>query len=212
MAAATFPLVGLIEAAGISGQSFKLEHRSEISRDQNGRTYVKRRGSPIWRASWTVRPKRHEDAVAFEALINLLDGGQNTFYAYDVRKPYPRAYPTGVFNDTGEIGAIDADNKRISLKNLDPNFEISRGDRIAFDYGAGPSRALHEISEDVTADGSGVTALFEIRPHLRPGLAVDDAVVFKKPSAIFALDPGSFESETIDTLFSGASFSAYQAL
>jgi hypothetical protein len=63
----------------------------------------------------------------------------------------------------------------------------------------------------VTANGSGETAEFEVRPRPIPGMAEDDVVNLKKPCAEFRMLPGTYDatfSNTVGTL----SFQAIQKL
>lgn len=61
---------------------------------------------------------------------------------------------------------------------------LSRGDlrRLSFAYGDPARYALHQIvTATVTANGSGLTPLFEVVPNIRPGAATGLAVVLIRP-------------------------------
>lgn len=208
--AISFPRADIFDIISMTSQSFQLQSRSEFSRRADGGTKVKNFGSAIWTGTWKSVIKRHDTIVDWEAVIYTLDGGMNAFYAGDLRRQYPREYVNGNFNDTGTIKALGANNKSLSLEGLPANFKISRGDYFAFKYGANNMVALHQASESIQANSSGTTDVFEIRPHLRVGVAVDTAVSFKKPMGIFTLDPSSIAMNTEDQISSSLSFSAFQ--
>ncbi|MDR7032930.1 hypothetical protein [Mesorhizobium sp. BE184] len=199
-------------AVGFSDQTFRLQERQEFSRTGNGRTYGKSFGSALWTATWQTGPMLNTDLLDYEAVLNSLDGVIGTFYAYDLRRPYPRAYPTGAFTDSGQINSLGTNGKSLSLKLLAAGFVLSRGDYLAFDYGAGPSRALHQVMETVTANGSGLTSEFEVRPYIRPGATVSTPVVLKKPPALFCLQPDSIQQSIVDGMHGSISFSAMQVI
>lgn len=193
-----------------SAKPLRLVSRQELSsREASGKTYGKDFGDPLWVGSFTTTLIPNDDAVEFEAMLNSLDGVINLFEARDLRKPFPRFYPSGVFSDTGKINTIGSNNKSLSLKGLDAGFKLAVGDYLAFDVGT--HRALHQVMEAVTASGSGVTAEFEVRPHIWPGTATDAAVKLKEPSALFSLNPGSVSSQMTDGMYSSVSFEATQA-
>lgn len=188
----TFPRTDIIGATSYSDQKFSLVSRQELSTQANGVVRGKDFGSAIWMAEYTTVVMRSDDGVAFEAILNSLDGVINPFEGGDLRRQYPRLYANGVFNDTGQINSINANNKAVSFKSLPAGFVLSVGDYFSFTYAG--FRALHQIMESVTANGGGTTAEFEVRPFIRPGLTVSTAVVLKQPRALFTLLPGSVNS------------------
>ncbi len=64
----------------------------------------------------------NDDAIAFEAALDSLDGVIFPFEARDLRKPYPRAYKSGVFSDTGTLTSVNANNKSIIISALPAGF------------------------------------------------------------------------------------------
>lgn len=200
----------LITDGRIAPTSFKfsLLYRQEYSRQASGVTIPKDMGRPLWmmEASTIVMP--HHEALAFEAKMEMLDGGLGTFNAWDVRKPYPSAYPNGDFPDTGKIATIGSNRKSLSLYNLPGSFALSIGDYLSF-QGHGWA-SLHRIVQAVTANGSGVTAQFEIRPHLWFNVDVDTPVVLKRAFTIMSVEPGSITPTQVDALHSTLSFRAFQ--
>jgi len=152
----------------------------------------------------------NDDVLSLEAKLNSLDGVINTFEAGDIRRPYPKARPDGVFGDTGVLNSVNANNKAISISGLDAGMALSVGDYLSFTYGT--SRALHQVVEAVTASGTGLTVEFEVRPYLRPGWALGAAIKLKLPKGIFTLLPDSIASATQGPITSTVSFKAIQSL
>lgn len=203
----TFPRNDLFDGVDFEYEDciFEPMVRQNVSRQENGSPIAVDLGEPIWVATYVTGPI--EDPVGFEAKLNSLDGMINTFYGGDLRRQYPKQYPDGNFVEVGTaIHTLGGDNKSIRIKGLPATFQVSVGDYFSFDYGTG-ERALHQAMEAVTAVG-GVTPLFEIRPHLFPGAAVDDVVTFKKPRAIMKLE--SVSRSKRDGIFGGVTFQAYQ--
>jgi hypothetical protein len=194
--AITFPRTDILNAVMSDGKPvgftppFKFDpmSRQENSRLSDGRTLSKDFGPALWFATYTTAELLNDDAVDYAAMLDSLDGAINTFEAWDLRRPTPRRYTDGSAGD-GVLNSVNANNKALSLSGLHAAQIVSRGDYLSFTYGS--NRALHRVSETVTANGSGLTTEFEVRPHLRPGWALSSAVSVKTPKGIFTLLPGS---------------------
>lgn len=208
--ALSFPLTDILSFLPIADQTFPLVSRQELSRQASGVTLAKELGSAIWAPTFSTDIVDNDDAVAYEAKLNSLDGAINPFTAGDMRRLYPRSHPTGVFGDTGILHSVNANNKALSISGLDAGFVLSIGDYLAFTYGS--SRALHQVVEAVTANGSGLTTEFEVRPHIRPGWSLSAAITLKQPKGYFTLVPGSVSSKVSGPINSVISFQAVQYL
>ena len=206
----SFPRTDILTAAAFADQTFQLTSRQETSRTAGGVTLAKDLGSALWVASYTTDRLPNDDALAYEAALNSLDGAVQSFEARDLRRSYPRSYPTGSGANDGTLLSVNANNKALALSGLVAGQVVSAGDYLSFTYGS--SRALHQAMESVTANGSGTTAQFEVRPHIRAGYTLSVAVTLKLPSGIFMLVPGSVSSRIADGLFSVVSFQAMQSL
>lgn len=206
----TFPRTDILTSVRYTDQQLQLVSRQETSTQASGVVRGKDFGSALWQATYTTVPLLLRDALAFEAALNSLDGVINVFEAGDLRARYPRAYPAGVFSDTGVLNSVNANNKALSLKSLPPGFILSAGDYLAFNYGT--SRALHQIVESVTADIGGNTTEFEVRPHIRPGFALNSAVILKNPNGQFTLLPNSVSSALNSKVTCVVTFKAIQYL
>lgn len=212
--AISFPLTSLFTEHTIKTLQFKLMSRQEFSRTQGGRLIAKDFSRAIWMADYVSVALNYDDAIDLEALLHALDGSVNRFLGKDTRRAMPRAYPTGNFNDTGQIASINANRKALTLSGLDANFAINRGDRFHFTYSDNGETiySLHEASEAVTANGVGVTAEFEVRPHLPDQAAITNPVVFKDASCLMVIERGSVEYSEGSSTIGTVSFKAAQVL
>jgi hypothetical protein len=204
--ALSFPLINTMTAGRYRQQGFRLLQRQELSHQTNGVLRGRVNGQPLWYARLALVKLAYDDAVDFEAMVNAHDGVVQPIRAGDLRRPYPRAYPAGSFSDSGAVGSIPSTTS-LTLKSLPASFAISRGDY--FMYTVGGRVRLHQVSESVTANGSGVTAAFQVRPALSANLAVDDAVAFKQPVCDMIIVPGTFDPVS-DTDWTDISFDAIQ--
>lgn len=211
--AIVFPRDDIFDAVDFepSGYDFSLFERQEFSRTSGGKTLGKSLGDPAWILSVMTRPLYLDDLLEFEAKLRSLDGVVRAFYAYDLRRPYPKEHAAGVFNDTGSIFSVGANNDSIRVDGLDSGFKVSAGDYLSIEYPAG-WLALHQAMEAATADSEGLTPSFQVRPHIRTGLVSSPAasVTFKTPKTTFRLDPGSLRSSMIGGVHGQVSFSAFQ--
>lgn len=210
--AISFPRADLFTGVGLLVDSFDLVERQEFSRTAGGVTRAKSLGEALWRASISTVPMQQSNAVTLMAKLRSLDGAINRFRLGDVRRPYPLAHADGIFSDSGEIKSVNGNNKALALKKLPAGFTLSVGDYLAFTY-ATTAIALHQVMEAVTADGDGDTAEVEVRPHIRPGIPEGTtAVVLKRPTGLFALEPGSLAMPRLDPQTYSVTFSAVQII
>lgn len=205
-----FPRTDVLTPFLFASQSFRLVSRQEVSRQASGVVRGKDLGPALWLADYTTVALVNDDVLSLEAKLNSLDGVINTFEAGDIRRPYPKSHPDGVFGDTGVLNSVNANNKAISISGLDAGMALSVGDYLSFTYGT--SRALHQVVEAVTASGTGLTVEFEVRPYLRPGWALGAAIKLKLPKGIFTMLPDSIASATQGPINSVISFKAIQSL
>jgi hypothetical protein len=208
----SFPLTTLFDVAQIADQSFQLQSRQELSRMASGITIAKDLGSALWSATFTTAQMANDDALTLEAKLNALDGSIQLFEAFDLRRTNPKAYSDGTGANDGTLLSVNANNKALALSGLAAGQVVSVGDYLSFDYGA--SRALHQVVESVTANGSGVTAQFEVRPHIRSGWTISPTttVKLKSPRGQFVMLPNSVSSKSSGALHTIVSFQAIQFL
>ncbi|UXN62911.1 hypothetical protein N8E89_09300 [Phyllobacterium sp. A18/5-2] len=188
---------------------FSLLWRQEQSRTAGGQTFVKDLGSPLWQMSAQSKPLQRPVLDYWRARFSVLENGLNQFYAFSKSRCYPIAYPAGVGMGTVtglQVDTIAASRKAIRIKNLPAGYTGKVGDY--FQIGTGN---LHQVMEDFTASGAGLSPLFEIRPHLWPLTAVNDAVVVVRPSCLMTLVPGSLSSTAELNGFGAITFQAMES-
>ena len=190
---------------------FSLRWRQEQSTLASGRVLVKDMGSPLWTLRAASKVLSPNNLDAWRAKLNALENGLQTFLGYPMTRCYPIAYPNGswptggAFTGTAIVAAINANRKAISVQALPAGFVLSVGDYVSI---AGD---LHQVMEAATANGSGVTGQFEIRPHLWPAAVVGAAVSVARPACLMAIVPGSVSSDAQLNGWGSLSFAAIEA-
>lgn len=175
--AITFPF-DLLSSLKCQSEEFDLLWRQEQSRQANGRTIVKDFGSPLWRASYRSIPMYPDELDAWHAKILALENGLNTFKGFRYTRRRPIAHPGSASLPSGTINSIGENLKTITISGL-TGVTLQTGDMLQI-----RGKDLHQIV--------GVTTgVYEIRPHLWPGVEEEDAVVIDTPSCIMAIVPGS---------------------
>lgn len=185
---------------------FILRDRQEISRTAGGLTRVKALGPALWTGEFQTAPLVGAEARALLAWLDSLDGGAQTFTAYDVRHQFPASDPTGSHADTVQISGISGG--AIAMKGLPAGFVLTVGDWLSFATSTG--RALHRVAETGTANGSGVTNVFAVRPVIRGNPAPNTPVTLKQPRALWMMDPGSLRVEAVGGIGTQCSWTATQ--
>ena len=195
----SFPNGDLMARLRVVSATFTLDSPQQIRRQGSGAIQARSLGSRLWSARIASVCRTFRELAEVQALIEALDGSIQPFHVYDPFKAYPASDPGGVLlgGSTPSLHTIDADNKRIRVQGLPAGYQLALGDLLAFDYGSPAIRALHRVQEiaGIAADGSGVTPLFEVRPHVRAGAATSDPVYLAKPAAIMRLLPGTVSVE-----------------
>jgi hypothetical protein len=181
------------------------------SRLASGDFITKNLGPSVWRADFFTVALPDEYAIDIQAQINSLRGSEKTFFAYNVRRPYPKNDPTGSILGaaTVQIKAIHADSIALQFKGLPAGYVLSRGDFLAFDYGINRRRAYHQLLEGGTADGSGETSYLEVEPTIRAGAVINDIVTLKKAAVMMCIVPGSVKLSS-ENIWSRLTFQGIQ--
>lgn len=189
----------------------------EINQNGYGELITANLGMRLWEMSITLRNGDYHEMEAHRARINVFRQAGRPFLVHAIPSKFPRYDPTG-----GILGAtlptlqtVNGNQRDIILAGLPNGYKLYPGDCISFEYGSNPVRyAFHQIvSGPVTANGSGVTPVFEVVPNLRPGYALDSDVRLISPRFKAIIKPGSVnmgssESQRTD----GISFSVIQTL
>lgn len=200
----------LMTALPIASVTFMQQWRQEFARQAGGLPRVADIGPAIWMAKIQTGEMYNDDAESAAALINQMGGSLGTFLAWNPRRPYPKADPTGALIAGHSPTLNDVSGNVITLHDLPAGYQISRGDKISWDWGSSPThRAFHEFCADATADGSGVLTC-EVSPYVRTGWAVNAAVTLAQPTVEMMISPGTFDFPSSGALHSTLSFTAIQ--
>jgi hypothetical protein len=184
----------------ISEVKWKVQRYDELSGLGTGDVLAAEMAPPRITGTVTLAPMRHAEAAAVQALIEVLEPAQS-FYLYDPRGMFPIADPNGSILGASSpvIFTLGVNNKSMQVSSLPGGYVLSLGDWLSFDYASDPvRRAFHRIVEKATANGSGVTPSFEVRPHFRPGATTGLAVTLIKPAPKVFIMPDSFDPGTTD--------------
>jgi hypothetical protein len=192
---------------------FDLLWRQESSRTTGGRSIVKDLASPLWRAAYTTRTLAPNLLDEWRARLDALENGLQIFRGYALSRCFPIAHPNGLwptggaFSGAGTIGTIGVNRKAVSLSGFPEGFRLSVGDMIRIG-----GSDLHRVMEARTATALGNTSVFEIRPHLWPGVAAGAEVSVVRPYCSMTIEPGSISSSADLATGRGAvSFRAIEA-
>jgi hypothetical protein len=111
------------------------------------------------------------------------------------------------------IASLSVDMRELALSGLPAGYRLTRGDYLGFAYGGG-RRALHRVaSELVTANGAGVTPLFEVSTLIQPGAMLGAAVQLIRAAIPVLRIPGTVKSgSTRHSLTEGFTFQFVQTL
>jgi hypothetical protein len=193
---------------------FDLHWRQEQSTQASGRVLVKDMGAPLWTLRATTKPLSPNTLDLWRAKLTALENGLQQFWAYPMSRCFPQAYPNGswptgsAFAGAGALASIASDRKTITLSGLPAGFKLTAGDYIAIGT---PQRDLHQVMEAATAGVGGITAPFEVRPHIWPDVSPGGVVSVKQPACKMAIVPGSLASDAALNGWGTVSFSAMEA-
>lgn len=192
----------------VQAPGFRLSPLQEISRLRNGSLRSKNFTDPIWKATFSTPPLTQDECVDFESMLYDLEDGLKAFHAYDERRPYPRNYQDGVFVDNSQIGAISDNGRTISITGLQGSFSLSRGDKFRLTRTG--QTTLHEIKENVTANGSGVVSSVVVQPNIPPEFSGSNPISFKKPYCFMVIEPGTISYNPGASALGTVTFSGVQ--
>lgn len=196
----TYPLDFLDTWPGVA--SMQLMFRQELAPERGGSGNSADLGPALWELtaqSRELKPSEYRDLLA---VITSLENGAKLFKGYDRTSCFPLAYPNGGSSAaTGLIFDVDTSTYRsLRLTGLSANQIISRGDFMSWNYDSGYI-ALHQAMETITANGSGLTTMIEVRPHIRESTDFDASptptVRLRKPHANMHIVPGSVQASGI---------------
>jgi len=212
----TFPLATtqLDDLIPVGPVKWRLKENQELSGVGSGQILAAELAPSLWEADVSSAEYPHDRIDQLQARIEALDGSIRAFYLTDPKRRYPQYDPDGsIFGSAvAVINSIDASNRAISISGLPASYVLTVGDFFAFDYGTPARRAFHRVVETVAANGSGVTGLFEVRPHIRTGATAGLSVSLISPSLKCIIKPNTLDSGRVSPVLSQLSFSAVQRL
>lgn len=208
----TYPLDILATWPGWT-RKFELLKRQEVSRQKNGVTRVKDFGTHLWTMSASTRSLSRRELDQLRATLDALDGAEGTFKGYSLSRCWPIAYPGGAWPTGASFNGVSATvhtvgegGKSLRIDLLPVGFVVSQADMVSVATASG--ERLFRVVEASTADGSGITPEFELRPHLPSDIAVNDLVRVTRPYCLMTINPGSISSDSDDSGRGRISFQA----
>lgn len=212
----SFPLslASLADLLHLESAPWNLARNDTYSTLGSGEFIVSELAPPLWEAECRSVPLTHAAAEQIAAVLRALDGSSQAFYLYNPKMRYPQADPDGTTLGSSSVvvNTINANRKALTISGLPAAYVITVGDYLQIDYASSARRALLQVVETVTANGSGVTPEFEVRPHIRSGITTTLAVVLKNPSAKVKIVPDTLRVEERDAVFSSVRFTVRQTL
>lgn len=201
------------------GQTYlRLDDGDEQSPLASGVIITRNLRPPLWSLSARSRLLKPNTLAAWQARIESLENGKLLFWGYDRNRFYPILYPKGAWptggsfsGTTARILTVNANNKALSLDSLPAGYVVSAGDLISWTYNS-TQYAMHRVVESATANGSGVTPEFEVRPHIRSSAPATTAVAVKRPACQMKIVPGSLQTDVNDIGWGTITFQAVQTL
>ena len=201
----------------IGNRNWELARFDQVSGLGSGQPLSAELASPLWRLPVRLVSMYNDEADQILAMLEMLNHPGRAFFFSNPKREYPAFDPTGsvLGTSTPTLQTLATNNRQIRVQGLPAVYRLTAGDMLAFDYGpvGQKRRALHRVTETVTASSAGLTPLFEVFPHIRAGAAVGDPVMLAKPAILASVIPGSFDPGTADTVAThGISFDIMQRL
>jgi hypothetical protein len=194
-----------------------LSYGDQTSGQGSGTTIVKNLRDPLWSLHAESVSLSPNNLRKWKAKLAGLDNGRGLFLGYDFASCYPIAYPQGAWptgvSFSGTTAQVSAKSgTTITLSNLPATFAGNIGDMVSVTASSGSParRALFQVCEAFTANGSGITGAFEVRPAIPSWVAATNAVAVKTPACHMMLLPGSVNTPRDATAWGVISFDAIQ--
>ncbi|WP_273689012.1 hypothetical protein [Ketogulonicigenium vulgare] len=209
------PVAAFFGGLKVASAIFTLPAAIQSSVTGGGEVLTASLGTRLWRGTVTLAAMPVREGQEALALIEAMQDAGASFLATPLPRLLPALDPLGLLiaGHSPFIASV-ADNRRISIAGLPPHYELDRGGFLSFQYGPAPQRhALHRISEPVTANAAGITPLFDVRPHFRPGVSAGAQVQIAAPHYRAVIVPDTVnEGSSNQVVTSGISFQIIQTL
>lgn len=186
-------LADLLPIQSTRWQPFRLDQLEIYGSSQ---TLAINLAEPLWSAELVIDTMRWNEARELQAAINSLQGAEQTFLFANRMHRAPQLDPAGaaLAGFTPKIHTVDSDRRRVRFKGLPAGYQLRRGDFWHVDFASSTRRGLFELSENVAADGSGITPLVPVFPNLWPGIAAEANAVFVNPACKVFVMPGEYDA------------------
>jgi hypothetical protein len=142
---------------------------------------VENAGSAYWTARivWPARSTASESyAAAIEGLVHRLRSRVDTLSVWDIRRPAP----LGTMRSSPVLnGNVAQYGSTIGIRSVAGGATLLAGDKI------GIAGQLHTVTQDATANGSGVFSGVTIDPPVRAYRGDGTVITWDKPTANFVL-------------------------
>lgn len=212
----TFPLsfeqfAGTLRVASLD---WDLSENRQVSEDGGGNLLIADNGPRLWGGTIAVTPHSHAHQRKAQALLQALRQGVATFYVGDKMARFPAADPGGLVLGAAvlTLSSPVTGSSTINLAGLPADYEMTPGDYLSFDYGAG-RRALHQVYVGGRAAADSTISL-SVVPAIRPGATDGTAVTLIGATCKAVVVPGSVKTGTIGRggITGGFSFAFRQSL
>lgn len=200
--ALTFPRN--MPTAGVADQKLEPMRLDFMAPELGGHVGAVSGAFPLWQLDLTLGDMGQAEAAAWRAFLRSLRGSQRTFYARDLIREYPRAYPTG-FGGLSRAGggafpasgaptawALNDDRDVLTLTGMPNGFQLSEDDLVGWSWG-GDRRTMAAAVENVACGGSGVLVV-TIDPPLPPFVPADAAVTLYRAEVVMRVVTGAGDS------------------
>lgn len=207
------PLTDILTTYGFEEGTLDLIEPQQLSRAGDGTIYGDAVDEPHWLGRFATEPLLHVDATTLEAKMRSLRGVLGTLLVHDLRRPFPGSSLDGSLNDANvKIQSVNGSDARlIALKGLPAGYIIRVGDFLGFVFSS-THYALHQVVAGATANGSGVTAEFEVVPPLQPGATANTAVALNRAPCEAVIEPRSLQLSRFNAERSRVAFRTVQVL
>lgn len=209
----------IMPTSGLALQQFELQRVDYLSPEAGGRVGGVQAGLPLWAPVWTIGKIGEAKSDEFRAFIMELRGAMRTFYGYDLRRPFPKAYRNG-FAGLNRAGggafdgsatswslAIDAnDDCLVTLNGLPVGLTLGTGDYVGFTWSATSTEVAgitwkHKSrvirSGGGVANGSGVVTV-KVEPPIPTAVPGTAVVHLDNPACVMRIIVGSSQLQPID--------------
>lgn len=176
----------------VADYSFDIGEALEMSEGGNGQVDTADYGPRLWSGEIVLSKLHYGPAEAVRSILTALTQAGRKFHMCDPVLTGPQADPAGAALGSAEptVLSVDASRRALALQGLPAGYDLTAGDKLTI-VSSGGQVSLHRLTSDVSANGIGNTATFEVVPNIRTVVATDDAVTLIRPYCLAMIRPGS---------------------